>query len=57
MGQIKFGNRYGVASKPGRPDVRVGARVAVIGDERLRLGVLILTGVVTGFVAAAIECL
>jgi len=57
MGQIKFGNRYGVASKPGRPDVRIGARVAVIGDERLRLGVLILTGVVTGFVAAAIECL
>ena len=55
MGQIKFGKRYAVAQGDSK---RAGvARVLADTDERVRLGILIVTGVVTGFVIAAIECL
>ena len=50
MKQIRFGRRREVALE--------SARAAATGDyEWLRLGMLIATGIVTGFVAAAIECL
>jgi hypothetical protein len=54
FGQVKFGKRYAVA-QPG-DGKRAGATVAA-ADEPLRLALLIVTGVVTGFVIAAIECL
>ena len=54
MRQIKFGKRYAVVQDGTRP---ASARVAPAGDDRLRFGMLVITGVVTGFVVAAIECL
>ncbi len=56
MSQIKFGKRYATALQGDekRPGV---ARAIADTEERLRLGILIVTGVVTGFVIAAIECL
>ncbi len=56
FGQVKFGKRYAVTLQGDgkRADV---ARIIADTDERLRLGLLIVTGVVTGFVIAAIECL
>ena len=56
FGQVKFGKRYAVALLVDgkRADV---TRIIADTDERLRLGIMIVTGVVTGFVIAAIECL
>ncbi len=56
MSQNTFGKRYAVALQGAGK--RAGmARTIANTDERLRLGMLIVTGVVTGFVIAAIECL
>ncbi len=56
MGQNTFGKRYAIALQgAGKRDG--AARPIADTDERLRLGLLIATGVVTGFVIAAIECL
>jgi len=56
MSQIKFGKRYAVALQG--DSKRAGmARAISDTDERVRLGILVVTGVVTGFVIAAIECL
>ncbi len=56
MDQIKFGKRYAVALQvAGKRES--AARAIADTDERLRLGLLIAAGVVTGFVIAAIECL
>ncbi len=56
MGQNTFGKRYAVARQSAGQRTAT-ARAVTDADERLRLGVLIVTGVVTGFVIAAIECL
>ena len=56
MGQNTFGKRYVVALQAAGKRAGV-ARAIADSDERLRLGVLIATGMVTGFVIAAIECL
>ncbi len=56
MGQNTFGKRYAVALQgAGKRDAT--ARATAGTDERLRLGLLIAMGIVTGFVIAAIECL
>ena len=56
MGQNTFGKRYAVTLQ-GAGKRAAMARAIGDTDERLRLGILIVTGVVTGFVIAAIECL
>ena len=54
MKQVKFEKAFGRAAKPAQVAT---ARMPAASEEWLRLGVLIATGLVTGFVAAAIECL
>ncbi len=54
MKQIRFGKRYAVVQNGTRT---VSARAESAGDDRLRFGMLVITGIVTGFVVAAIECL
>ncbi len=56
MSQIKFGKRY-AAALHGNAKRTSAVRALAVPDERFRMGLLIATGVLTGFVIAAIECL